>query len=94
MLSNLNTEIDKLKHLLKECLENNRLNRDDIKVNYFEKSESEIKFNLKKKINKKALEEAVKILDQTKADKDWVRQEFDKVFNLNSLLFFVLVNLN
>jgi hypothetical protein len=28
---------------------------------------------------KKALEEAIKILDQTKADKDWVRAEFDKV---------------
>ena len=32
LISNLNNEIDKLKQLLKECLENNRLNRDDIKV--------------------------------------------------------------
>ena len=32
LISNLNSELDKLKQLLKECLESSKLNRDDIKV--------------------------------------------------------------
>lgn len=72
LILNLNSEIDKLKSALKECLESTKINKKDIE----------------------ALQSAIKLLEETKADKDWIRRELDKVnLFLAIVAFYFMTNL-
>lgn len=81
MLANLNNELENIKESLRECLKNTQLNSNDIQVaaKFFILANFDWLEIIGLYFNLKQLREAIRLLDETKADKDWVRSEFERV---------------
>ena len=82
MISNLDKEIDSIKNSIKELLTNAQLREQDINVNYLYWFGWLLKVSFISVVQKQNLKEALRALEESKADKNWIQMEINMVCQL------------